>query len=76
EVHRQCRRSMNIHDKLSAVVRTAIHDSDFYTEPETARLLEKFYGPKAAARLILKGRQDISPKSFLAGFFGRHRLIS
>jgi hypothetical protein len=59
-VHRQCRRSMNIHDKLTAVVRSAIHESDFYTEPEAARLLVKFYGPKAAARLILEGRQDLS----------------
>ena len=68
-MHRQCSRSMNIHDKLPAVVRSAIHDSDFYTEPEDARLLVKFYGPKAAARLILKGQQNISLRSFLARFF-------
>jgi len=42
---------MNIHDKLPAVVRRAIHESDFYTEPEAARRLVKCYGPKAAARL-------------------------
>jgi len=50
EVLRQCRCSMNIHDKLPAVVRRAIHESDFYTEPEAARRLVKCYGPKAAAR--------------------------
>ena len=33
EVHRKCRCSMNIHDKLPAVVGRAIHESDFYTEP-------------------------------------------
>jgi hypothetical protein len=71
-VHRQCRRSMNIHDKLPAVVRSAVHESDFYTEPETASLLVKFYGPKAAARLILKGQQDVSLRCFLAYFFGHH----
>lgn len=71
EVHRQCRHSMNIHDKLPAVVRSAVHESDFYTEPETARLLVKFYGPKAAARLILKGQQDVSLRCFLACFFGQ-----
>jgi|KBSMisStaDraftv2_1062788.scaffolds.fasta_scaffold888025_2 hypothetical protein len=60
EVLRQCRCSMNIHDKLPAVVRRAIHESDFYTEPEAARRLVKCYGPKAAARLILEGRQDLS----------------
>jgi hypothetical protein len=69
-VHRQCRRSMNIHDNLTAVVRSAIHESDFYTEPEAARLLVKFYGPKAAARLILEGQQDVSLRCFLAYFFG------
>ena len=54
EVHRQCRRSMNILDRLPAVGRNAVHESDFYTEPETARLLVKFYGPKAAARQYWK----------------------
>src|SRR5262245_60221286 len=72
EVHRQCRRSMNIHDKLPAVVRGAIHESDFYTEPETARLLVRFYGSKAAARLILEGQQDVSLRCFLAYLFGHH----
>jgi hypothetical protein len=62
---------MNIHDRVPAIVRGALHESDFYTEPETARLLVKFYGPKAAARLILKGRQDVSLRSFLACFFWR-----
>ena len=36
------------------------HESDFYTEPEAARPLVKCYGPRAAARLILEGRQDLS----------------
>ncbi len=70
EVHRQCHRSMNILDNLPEVVRSAVHESDFYTEPETARLLVKFYGPKAAARLILKGQQEVSLRCFLARFFG------
>ena len=69
EVHRHCHRSMNILDKLPAVVRSAVHESDFYTEPKTASLLVKFYGPKAAARLILKGQQEVSLRCFLAYFF-------
>ena len=56
-------------DKLPVIVRNAIHES-VYTEPEAARLLVKFYGAKAAARLILEGQQDVSLKSFLAHFFG------
>ena len=63
-MHRHCHRSMNILDKLPAVVRSAVHESDFYTEPKTARLLVKFYGPKAAARLILKGQQEVSLSAF------------
>ena len=47
EVHRQCRRSMNILDRLPVVVRNAVHESDFYTEPEMARLLVKRCGPKS-----------------------------
>src|SRR4029079_14796853 len=70
EVHRQCHRSMNIHDTLTVIVRSAIHESDFYTEPEAARLLVKFYGAKAAARLILEGQQDVSLRCILAHFFG------
>ena len=61
---------MNIHDKLPVIVRSAIHESDFYTEPEAARLLVKFYGAKAAARLILEGQQDVSLRCFLTHFFG------
>jgi hypothetical protein len=60
EVHRQCRCSMNIHDNLPGVVRRAIHESGFYTEPEAAMRLVKCYGPKVAVRLILDSQQDLS----------------
>jgi len=65
EVHRQCRVSMNTLDCLSSIVRTAVHESDFYTEPETARILVRRYGAKAAAHLIRTGPHMHTPPGVL-----------
>ena len=53
EVHRQCKASMDVLDRLPPIVRDAVHESPHYTDTRAAKRLVRLYGAEAAARIIL-----------------------